>query len=195
MMSRLPSRDHPVRLRAAGRVRRATVVALDGSRIELDVAPDADLAGRAMLSFPSAGGGMLLPGRLLSAAGRVTFVADDAPQPAGQRREAYRLPVRCPVTVGPAQPGTADVALTRDLSVGGALLDGTRRYTPGSRLALTVALGDGAAALDAIVVRCEDAPDRSARRVAVAFVGLGAGEERELSRFIFAEQRKLLAAR
>ncbi len=199
MTAPLPSLAQTVRLGSAGRVHRASVIALDGPEVVLDLPVGEAVEGRAMLSFPRADGGVLLPGRLRSAAGRVRFLSDDGGEREGQRRDAYRLPVSCAVTVGPLLLGAGDVARTRDLSVGGALLEGARQYAPGARLALRVELGDGSAtALDAVVVRREpgsrDGQDASGP-LAVAFVGVDQRQERELSRFIFAEQRRQLAAR
>lgn len=197
---RLPTLAQPVRLGAAGTVHRTTVLELAGGRVVLDLPEGEAVEGRATLSFASPGGGMLVPGLLRTQRHRLVFVYDDDPQARGQRRDAYRVPVRVPVTVTlPRRTAAHDAtithsAVTHDLSVRGALLDTSRRHAPGSRVILTVRLGDDAAALDGVVVRSERPSADSPGLLAVAFVDVDPCEDRRLSRFLYAEQRRRFAA-
>ena len=107
--------------------------------------------------------------------------------PSEQRREAFRVDVRLRVEVN--HPRIRDGWLV-NLSASGALLDVDLECEPGDGVQFSIMLADeDPIPLAAEVVRRKDT------RVAVKFIGLGLGSDREVAHIVFAEHRRRLKPR
>lgn len=112
-------------------------------------------------------------------------------RPVGAARPSRRRAVRVPVSVavaarvGEGESGLGSVAVTRNLSVNGALLAVAEAIEVGRLLRIEMMAADGTLALRGTVVRCDPEPgDECAWRVAVAFDDLEQDQGDRLRRFL-----------
>jgi hypothetical protein len=169
----------------------AVVDGIECGAVVLDVHGVALPAGAARLTFNCSFGGALLAGQLHVDERGARFYPNAKGAQLDQRRETFRVTVALPAVL--ERTGRPPLAAeTRNLSIGGVLLDAEGTVAPSGELTITIqCTPSNAVSLPGTVVRS----DHGARRLAVAFTNMGGRDERTLSLLVAAAQRRALAAR